>query len=269
MFVNNRAAPEYYDQTLRIRMELLRIRRDCEFPERAAVAQIYADTVNLCIETKIQSICQEFETNSNYQALRRALEELRTGTDTITRHSDVLFENDEYRTGPGFHRHLFMDAGQRIWTAITQDCIARLVPRIVHRLFNDFVEQQDIETTVNALRQLADNFDGATQFVEDRLNDLAPVGLLAARACARRLLPGMERAYTAIVNCMITAEHSLGRIQYPSILNDILRNNVIYPIMDPFRGKLVAVQYCHMLAYLGVTGVIPVLLPDCPAFFKT
>jgi len=248
----------------RIYAQLSSILRNCSYDAVAAMAQRIADTMNSCIRARIQVICREFETQGDYDVLHARLKQLRVDTAAVSCNVHMLFHNDIYRTGPGFHRGLFLNPRATILSAVVHECKVQLVPVIQARLHNEFLRHHDIVATANELKQLVEKFDTVVY----RRPTPPAMGPAAAKACALRLLPQLETAYTAFVQCMIMSQHPSNRSASPNILQYVMAHQDICTVTPLLEDKVAAMRYCHALAYADTAGDIPALLQDCPRFFR-
>jgi hypothetical protein len=249
--------------------QLNSIQRNCNYASVAAMAQSIADTMNSCINTRIQSICKEFEVQSDYDALHARLKELRLDTSAMRRNMHVLFYNDMYRTGPGFHRGLFLNPHSTILTEVVRECKLQLVPVIQTRIYDEFLRRHNIVATAKELEQLAEKFDtvGVFQDIGRQPKPLA-TGLAAAKVCAIRLLPQLEKTYIDFVQCMIMSLHSSNHTTKDNILRHVMSNQDVCMMSPMLDDKVQAIKYCHALAYADRGGDAPELLKDCPSFFR-
>ena len=255
--------------TRRTYAQLNHILRHNNYAVVAAMAQSVADTINSCIHTRIQLICREFETESDYDVLHSRLKQLRVDTGYLRGNMRMLFENDIYRTKPGFHQEFFRNPHTTILTTVVHECKVQLVPVIQNRLYNEFQRHHDIVATANELKQLVEKFDTVGVFHDLYRQPTPPaMGPAAAKACAFRLLPQLENAYMAFVQCMIMSQHQSNHTAAPNILRYVMAHQDICTLTPMLDDKIEAIKYCHTLAYAGTDGDVPALLPDCPRFFR-
>jgi len=231
------------------------------------LAQSIADTINSCIRAGINVICEEFETEGDYDVLHLRLQRLRFSTRSICAGMHLIFKDGRYDCGPGFHRELFRNPRLKIMNEVVRVCKIQLVPVIQNRLCREFEQHRDIEATTMELQKLATRFDTVGVFpgVYPE-SDPHTMGLAAAQTCARRLLPQLEEAYEAIVATITMSlnPHS----DRNSLLHRVLVDQDIRIITPLLGSRLAAMQYCHTLAYANIIGNTPALLSNCPYYFR-